>query len=558
MKPNPLFIAALPLWLATAAVAAPPTLSHVFPAGGQRGTTVTVTCSGKFDWPLQVDAPGVEVALGEESGQLDVTIPEDLAADRVWFRLYNAGGASAAVPFLVGNLLEINETEPNDAPSQAESLDAPGLVVNGVLKGADTDAFSVPVEAGQTLVAAIDANTRLGSPIDTVLQVTLPNGIVLADNHDDLGLDPRVTYTPQQSGRYLVRLFGFSSTPNTRIALQGGDDCVYRLTITTGAYVTHAVPLSVPVDEPGQVELFGWNLPSPADADVTAYGHPQPAGRMEQQPHTDLRVPGDSRLGFANRPDASAGARVRLVPFATSAAIDRDPDDAPLPIELPHAVTGRLQTAGQADAYQVTLSKGDPLLVTVEARTLGLLPDPLVRLVDPDGKQVAEVDDSAGTRDATLAHTAAADGPYLIIVTDRHRHGGPRAFYQLTARLDEPDFELTTAEAAVVLPADEPVEVVVNVTRRGAAGPITVSAAELPEGITAEPVVSETKGDTAKQVKLKLTGGGSPFSGPIRIVGEMSEPRPVKRDAQVPAEHDGTHSSLWLTALAKADAAEGN
>lgn len=541
------------LLLATESIqAAPPTLTHLFPAGGQRGTTVTVTCAGKFVWPVQVHAPGIEVQPGEKSGQLEVSLPAELRADRVWIRLYNAEGASAALPFLIGDLPEINETEPNNAPTEAEELEAPGLVINGVLKGADSDTFSVPLEAGQTLVAAVDANTRIGSPIDMVLQVALPNGMVVADNHDDLGLDPRLTFTPKTSGRYLVRVFGFSSNPNTSIALQGGDNCIYRLTLTTGPHVLHTIPLSVPLENPAAVQLFGWNLPDGLQGEVTRYGHPAMESLAEREPRGDLRIPSDAHLGFAWSAEATAGVRLRLVPFSTSAVIDRPVDDAPLPLELPHAVTGRLLQPGQINRYQITLKKGDPLLINVEARTLGLPPDPLVRLYDPEEKRVAEVDDSAGTRDAVLAHTAKSDGTYTIHVTDRHRDGGERAFYQLTARLDAPDFDLTTEADTFVLPVDKPAEIVVNVARRGSAGPITIEAVDLPEGVTAEAVVSETKGDSAKKVTLKLTGQGIGHTGPIRVVGRMTEPRELQHAAQPPIKLEGSVSlpDLWLTAIA--------
>ena len=114
-----------------AAAAAPPTLSHLFPAGGQRGTKVAVTCSGSFTWPVSVWAPGVEVAVGMESGKLEVSIPADLAADRIWLRLYNPEGASALAPFLIGSLPEIAEVEPNNAPRAAQPIATPGVTING-------------------------------------------------------------------------------------------------------------------------------------------------------------------------------------------------------------------------------------------------------------------------------------------------------------------------------------------------------------------------------------------------------------------------------------------
>ncbi|MEE3364411.1 MAG: hypothetical protein VX304_02110 [Planctomycetota bacterium] len=105
----------LPVWLVIVVVlsawpgrsqGAAPTLTRLYPAGGQRGTTVKVECTGKFKWPVKIWAPGVKVVALKDSGQIQVTIPADLAADRVWIRLYDAEGASPALPFLLSNLVE--------------------------------------------------------------------------------------------------------------------------------------------------------------------------------------------------------------------------------------------------------------------------------------------------------------------------------------------------------------------------------------------------------------------------------------------------------------------
>ncbi|MCA9096526.1 MAG: hypothetical protein KDA68_23765, partial [Planctomycetaceae bacterium] len=42
------------LILSTTVFAAAPTLTSLNPAGGQRGTKVTVTCTGSFTWPVSV------------------------------------------------------------------------------------------------------------------------------------------------------------------------------------------------------------------------------------------------------------------------------------------------------------------------------------------------------------------------------------------------------------------------------------------------------------------------------------------------------------------------
>lgn len=533
---------------ASAVRAEAPSLTHVFPSGGQRGTTVAAKLSGKFPWPVSIVAQGVEFKPGTESGLFDVTIPADLAVDRIWIRAFNAEGASATVPFLVGNLKEINETEPNNKPREAQTLTDSRILINGVLKGADVDGFSVPLEAGQTLVASLEANGKLGSPVDAILQVCSADGTVLAENHDDAGLDPRIVFPVKKPGHHIVRVFGYSSTPNTSIAFQGSDTSLYRLTITTGPMVTHALPLSASITEPASAELLGWNLPSELRLPVQSWGLKDQA-ELET---FEMRPPSASRLGFVFGPDIAGSARTRLVPWTSITAIA---SAEPQPIPLPSSVTGCLRQPKQTDRYRLTLKKGDPLLVTVESRGLDLPLDPLVKLVSPSGKTAAENDDTGDNRDCVLSHKVAEDGDYILHVSDRHRHGGDRGYYLLTARLEESEFELTaTAESYVVQP-DKPTEVVVNVVRRagveGAVGPITVEAVDLPPGVTAMPVISEEKGDTEKKVTLKLASEGQPFSGRIRLRGTATVPKELQRFARTPAKLDAMFDTFWLTVIEK-------
>src|SRR6516225_6103945 len=54
------------------AFSAPPALNYLFPAGGQRGTTVEVTASGSFErWPVQawVSGKGVVAKPGKDKGK---------------------------------------------------------------------------------------------------------------------------------------------------------------------------------------------------------------------------------------------------------------------------------------------------------------------------------------------------------------------------------------------------------------------------------------------------------------------------------------------------------
>lgn len=532
--------------------AAPPTLTHLYPAGGQRGTKVVVTATGSFTWPVKVWAPGLDVAPLKEAGKLEIAIPKDLAADRAWIRLYNADGASTAAPFLIGNLKEINEQEPNDSPRAAQHLAEPNCTVNGVLsKPGDVDGFAVRLKAGQTLVAAVDAHTRLGSPMDAILQVATAGGDVLAENNDDFGYDPRLAFTAKNAGTYIVRLFAFPAEPGTDIRFSGAPSYIYRLTLTTGPFITHAAPLSASRSKPGAVAVHGWNIPPGTKLSVVPLGGIKLAEHFECEVSPDLRIPGDARLGFAFGPDFAGAARVRLTSLAVTDALAPADPKAPPTLPLDTAVTGWLRTPRQTDAYRVPLKKGQQIVVSVEANSLHFPLDPVVKLLSPDGAVVVEVDDTGSTRDAAFTHVAAKDGDHRLIVGDRYRHGGPRHIYRLTVRTEKPDFELSTTSENIVVTPGKAAELPIKVQRRGTVGPITLRVVGLPEGVTASPAVSEPAGSTATALTVKLTSKGLPFSGPLRIVGMASQPQGLERAVRTVPRLGAAFETIWLTAASK-------
>lgn len=540
--------------------AAPPTLSHLYPAGGQRGTKFTVTATGAFTWPVQVWAPGLEVTPQADSGKLDITIPADLPADRVWLRLFSAEGPSAPFPVQIGTLPEVLEKEPNNSPKTAQKLEGTSLLVNGVLDGADVDSFAVELQAGQTLVAAVEANTALGSPMDAMLQIVSPRGFVLAENNDDVQLDPRLSFTAPQAGVYIARLFAFPSTPGTNIAYAGGANFVYRLTLTTGPYITHAIPLSAPLPAtdpqapPATIEVTGWNLPPQARVPLVKLGTDR-LPYAEFDPIDDLRNASVNQVGLAWAPGMAGSARVRMTPYSTVPQIHSGDAQATVVLKPSGVATGWLRKKGQADSYTVPLTKGQACLFTVESRTLNLLVDPVLVLTDPTGARVAEVDDTGPSQDCALAHTAAHDGDYKLTVRDRYSQFGERCVYRVTARFEQTDFELNLSADAVTVEPGKPTELVVKVIRRtgpeGALGPITVEIPSLPPGVMCPPMVSEPTGATAAEVKLSLTADGPAVAVPVRVSGKTAQPSELQRFARTPARLGATSEALWLTVTEK-------
>lgn len=522
------------------ATAAPPRVDFLFPAGAARGTTTEIVAHGAFDaWPVEVwcSRSDVTVTVGADKGKLSVTIPENDVPGRCWIRLFNAEGASALRPLIIGAIPEIVEVEPNNEPAKPQRLDASSLTINGRFETAgDVDVFAVPLKAGETLVARLDGHQQLGSPLDGVLEILTPAGFVLEHNDDDFGLDPQIVYSVPADGIYLVRALAFPAETNATIGLAGGANYVYRLTLTTGPFVDHAWPDGVPAGGASEVQLLGWNLP------------------VNLQRMTVSAVP-DTTTATLFAPGL---ANFRRIPVTTSPVVlesqpngSRDPQAVP----VPSLITGRVGEPRESDAYRLKLTKGQAVFVRVEARAIGSHLDPVLTVSDAGGKVLQRVDDAGATpRDAELTFSPPEDGEYVVSVSDLHRRGAMRFFYRLSLSTPTPDFALSTGIDPLTLTTEKPLEVPVAVARlNGFAEEIEVVVEGLPAHVTATPVKSLKEGDSSKAVKLVLTNAaeGAAWSGPIGIRGQSAGELKVTRAAEAPLNVDGERTStFWLTVAA--------
>ncbi len=163
-----------------------------------------------------------------------------------------------------------------------------------------------------------------------------------------------------------------------------------------------------------------------------------------------------------------------------------DTRDGAEAIGIPAVVNGTL-TGADRDRYRVRLAAGQSVTFEVEARRLGSAVDPVLAVIDPDGRLVTRADDSPGIRgDARVRVESAKAGEYVLEVHDARFSEQRLNFYRLVAG------PLEYAEAVFPLgwQAGEPVEV------------------ELAGGTLPEPERVATAGDT---VRLPDGRGGLPI-----------------------------------------------
>ncbi|MBL9172245.1 MAG: PPC domain-containing protein [Verrucomicrobiales bacterium] len=525
-------IAALWAWLgATGLHAAVPVLDHVFPAAVQIGTTNSVTLVGKFDpWPpeLWTDLQGVRFEATTNQGVVTVVVATNATPGPGLVRAHTAEGVSAPRFLIISPSPQTSEVEPNGERTAPELLGALPAEVNGRLeKNGDVDGYGVALQAGETLVAWLEAY-QLMSPLDPVLRLVDARGVQRAWNHDDgRTLDPLLAWTAPEAGTYVLQVFAFPHPADSSIQFSGNARGVYRLHVTTGPVVRFTVPLGGRPSEGAGPELRGWNLSGAGSPSVG---------------------PGESRLRASGRdlvflPGAEAALPDPAQPLVP-AGMEVEPNDTgatATPIPVPGTMTGNLDRAGDVDRFRFEAKKGEPLILEVQSASLGFSLDAWLAVEEVGGKRLVRKDDAVGS-DPRLEWSAPEDGTYIATVGNLLQRGGEDQWYRLGVTRPRPTLKPTVAENAFTANAGTTNEIKVALARSGGFNaPLVVSVQGLPDSVTCEPVPVK---DTAAEAILRLVvrEGAAPYRGSFRIKAAEESgggTHPVSMDLISTGENNG-------------------
>ncbi|MCE2813773.1 MAG: hypothetical protein LW850_25610 [Planctomycetaceae bacterium] len=236
--------------------------ARLLPVGGQRGSSVTIELPGKFEkWPISFWAQPNQVqwSASETPGKIVANIPADANIGLHWVRLHSPESISPLMRFFVSEYLSVLEIEPNDAFAKPQVIEALPAEIHGILqKSGDVDHYQIKLSKGQRLVASLEANRRLKSPMDACLEIVDQRGNVFAQNLDALGLDPRLVFIAPGDGLFSVRVYAFPEAPDSTIGYAGGDKYLYRLQCLSGDVDDLATGFqsdALAISEPSQREM---------------------------------------------------------------------------------------------------------------------------------------------------------------------------------------------------------------------------------------------------------------------------------------------------------------
>lgn len=552
-------------------------LQSIFPAGGQRGTTVEISQAVGTDLDkateLVFSHPWFKSVLKVNTvdkrqqpvyGNWTVTIPAGLPLGIYDVRIGGALGLSNPRSFVVGDLVEVRETEPNNRRDKAGQL-AINQTLNGRMDaGTDIDWFKFTGKKGQRVVIECWAH-RIDSRMSPIVELYLGSRRLAVGRNESHG-EPLIDATLPADGEYSLKVFDF--------VYAGGPEYFYRLSVHDKPHVDFVVPASGIPASTSDFTLYGRNLPGGEPSEFTI------AGQRLQRVKVPVSITGNPLQLDAAQPIMSAAAGTDAFVFswtspagsaspvtihyaAAPTASEVEPNDTPKQVQkvtAPIEITGRFQNSSDTDRYQFEAKKGEVYVVEAYAERDGSIADPVlvverVRLSRPKKdepevesiQRITQQDDNNQSIGANLFDTASddpqfrlsipEDGIYRVVISDRYAdsRGDPTLQYRLCIRREQPDFRLVALTPVPMQDQGQAMNLwelglrqgdhatlqVMAFRRDGMNEPIELSVEGLPSGVSCSGGTI-LPGQTQTTLFLVASEKASKWSGPIHVIGKAA------------------------------------
>jgi len=517
-------------WLALAspAPASSPSTSYIFPAGAQRGTTVKVIVGGHYlyescPWKMygvgittskdlrlaerqvwfegpRIPMPASQAGESYPKDQLGtVTVDKDAPLGFRYYQAWNSEGIAAGRRFVIGHLPEIVEQEIDGRPIPT-SVKLPVTINGRIFPREDVDIWTFTGKKGSSYVCEVNA-ARIGSPLDSRLEIIGPDGGRVAENTDHFGNDSYLRFTAPADGTYRVRIHD--------LKFLGLQPYIYRLTITDGPWVEQTYPLGVQRGTKTALHLLGQRLPAkPVTVDVAADAN-KTIGRTLK---VDTGKTNVFSLAVSDHPNV----------------LEANKNDTPQTaqaVTLPAVLNGRIESVGDTDHWVFQAKKGQSLVMDLQAARLGSSLDAQVSVLDGTGKRITGGEDGKGTSDPTFTFKAPADGQFTVVVSEQEKgRGGPRFAYRLEIAPPvkaKPGFRLKLPTDALSVTRNAEAKIKINVDRTGGfQEEISLVIGNLPAGVTVSGGDKIPKGKNVVELKLKATKDAKVAVQPVTVTGK--------------------------------------
>ncbi len=326
-----------------------------------------------------------------------------------------------------------------------------GLVTGLVDAPADADLYRVALTAGHTYRFDLKGSfSGSGTLFDPFLRLFDSTGAFITSNDDTNGRDSSITYTATQTGGFFVSAQAFYSPglaeytgTYTLLATDTGAIDVPASAGTT-AQVFMGAAAAGTLETAGDADWYRVTLTANHVYQFDLKGSPSGSGTL---PDTVLRLLDANGNEITSNDDLVIGSNVesRIIYTASTSgtyllaaqsfqslysgtyrlsAFDLvgGPADLPADTSTNGAVTpggttvGSLDGAGDADWYLVWLTPGHSYHFDLRGvpSGSGTLADPLLRLLDGAGNQVAINDDAGGSTESSIIYSPLQAGVYYV------------------------------------------------------------------------------------------------------------------------------------------------
>jgi len=487
----------------------------------------------KKDVPLPITKFNVVVDKAVPAGFYDV-------------RFVNKYGVSNPRVFVVGDLNEVSEKEPNNDVEQATKVEI-GSTINGVIAAAtDVDYFSFPGKKGQRLVLSC-LTYSIDSRLFPEMKIIGPSGREIAMGRPNPQQDGFLDVTLPDDGDYLVRLNQFTY-------VGGNQEYFYRLNISAAPWIDAVYPPVVEAGKPSQVTLLGRNLPGgKAEPSLKIGGVVLETLTVTVTPPADptkinflgsVAPPTAGLDGFEYRLPSPGGlSNPVLLTYAQGPVVlekeGNDTADKAQPIPNLCEVCGRIDRVRDRDWYVFEAKKGDVLVFEMASERLGAPTDMffVIRNLDTktDFPMMDDSTDIVNTKNfynyskdpAPFRFVAPVDGKYHVLVGSQVGDilAGPEHIYRLSITKEKADFRLIVMpgddfrpDAVTALKGGQAYYEVMILRRDGFKEDVVLTMEGLPTGVTCTPQIL---GGKVKSTYLVLSAADSApvFTGPVKVIG---------------------------------------
>jgi hypothetical protein len=519
-----------------------PKIGSIAPAGVQRGVASELSINGgNLAGNPRLIAPfgfRVEPLPPDRSNagawSFKITVAPETALGAYPVRVQTDDGLSNPFLLTVGQLPQVIEKEDNGSYAAAQALPSVPLVVEGQVAGNDVDYFRFAGKKGMKIV--IDAQcARIGSGVDPSIRLTTaaPSRRFVASADDTPGLltDARLFAELPEDGDYVLEL--------SDSQYQGGKHPIYRLVIGPVPVAEEVYPLGGRAGETIGLELRGGTLPDPQIA----------ATALRPAPGFHLHPPRITSLMMGVASFGTPGLDVEsLTPLAVDTLPElREPVDGSAPslrAAPPIVLNGRIDPAGDEDRFVLTAAPGQRFHVAVQASEYGSSLDGVLQVLNAKGSQIARADDTAipgtqkqGGQDGLLLPDPSLDvtvpagtSEVTLALRDLEGRGGQGFPYRIVVTPLAATFELTLSEPQVSVPRGGHALVGVTVARKGYTGPIALTLADPPSGLSVRPGTIPG-GQTTGALSLSAASDAAFAALPLRVVGRGEGTPPIEVEA---------------------------